>query len=121
MLRGSVLSIVLLLAIGQDTALLCSMWCHSGGAAMVECHVQTQSNGSKAPMVKADDSCGSVMANGALLIREDLRRVSDQSARYAVVVPRFQVPSSSIEARLGSKPGRALPLESRPLIVALRI
>lgn len=111
---------MLLLAIGQDTALLCSMWCHSGGAAMAECHVQTQSN-STAPIVKANDSCGSVMADGAPLIREDLRRVSDRSARYAAVVPRFQVPSVPNDARQGGDVGRASPPESRPLIVALRI
>jgi hypothetical protein len=119
-LRRSVLSIVLLLAIGQDTALLCTVWCHPGGAAMPACHDQIQNSG-KSLSVKEDDSCGRVMVGGALLIREDLRRVPDHDARYAVVVPRFHVPSSPNDARRCSDPGRASPLESRPLIVALRI
>ena len=54
-------------------------------------------------------------------IREDLRRVSDQDARYAIVVPRYQVPASPNETRQGSDPGRASPPESRPLVLALRI
>jgi hypothetical protein len=120
MFRGSVLSLVLLLAVGQDTGLLCRVWCHPGGAAMAECHDRVQS-GSTSPSVTGNDRCGGITGNGVLLIREDLRRVSDQDARYALVVPRFQMPSSSIEARLGSEPSRASPRESRPLIVALRI
>lgn len=120
MLRATVVSIVLLLAIGQETALLCRVWCHPGGAPMAECHEHAQSDGTS-PSVRGDESCGQVMVISGFLAREDMRRASDQGTRYAQVVPRFQVPSSPNEARQGSDPGRASPLESRPLIVALRI
>ena len=110
---------MLLLAIGQDAALLCRVWCHPGGAAMAECHERAQT--STSPSVTGDDSCGRVTVNGAVLIREDLRRVSDQDARYAVVVARYQVPASPNEARHGADPGRASPRQTRTLVLALRI
>jgi len=118
-LRASVVSIVLLLAIGQDTALLCRVWCHPDGGARSECQEQGQT--STSPRVMGDDSCGRVAVDAAVLIREDVRRVSDSDAGYAIVVPGCQVPSSPQEARQGSDPGRAAPLESRPFGLALRV
>ena len=119
MLRGSVLSLVLLLAAGQDPALLCSMWCDPGSAASAECHEQVRTTTS--PRLTGDDSCGRVVANGAILIREDLRRISDHDARYGILVPCYHAPASPHEVRQGSDPGCASSLALRPLVLALRI
>jgi hypothetical protein len=118
MLRASVLTIVLLLAIGQNTALVCSLWCYSEGAvAMAECHDHGHS---ATPGVRETDACELVMASGAPLVREDVRRPSDQDTRYVVLVPRFQVPTA-IDTGHFFDSERALPLHSRPLVLALRI
>ena len=72
--------------------------------------------------VTGSDNCGAVALSSAVLVREDVRRgVSDQSARHAVVIPRYQVPASPGELRLGFEPGRASPEDSRPLVSILRI
>jgi|SRR5688572_7417913 hypothetical protein len=119
MLRASVLTIVLLLAIGQNTALVCSVWCHSGrAAAMSECHDHGHST---TPSVRGTDGCELVMVSSAPLMREDVRRVSDEGTRYAVLVPRFQVSSTASETHQVLVSECALPLHSRPLVLALRI
>ena len=118
-LRASVFSIVLVLAIGQDTALLCRMWCHPGGAPAAECyeHMDTIVRLS----VAGDDSCGRVDSSGPILVREDPAGISDRVARCASLVPRHLVPAAPCEMNRRPDTGRALPLESRPLVLALRV
>jgi hypothetical protein len=118
-LRASVFSIVVLLAVGQNTAVLCGLWCQPGGAAMAHCHEQAGS--STSPTLRGDDRCGGMVAAAATLIREDLRRVSDHGARYSVVVPRYLVPALPSEALGAAALRRASPLDSQPLFLALRI
>jgi hypothetical protein len=117
--RATVLSIVLMVGMGQDAVLLCKVWCDSAEAARTDCH---QQNASASPSVKESDNCGPVALSSAVLVREDGRRgMSDQGARHAVVRARYQVPASPTELRLASVSGRASPIESRPLVCALRI
>ena len=119
MFRATVLSIVLMVGMGQDTMLLCKVWCDPAEAARTGCH---QKDASTSPSVTGSDNCGPVALSSAVLVREDVRRgMSDQGARHAVVIPRYQGPASPTELRLGSDPGRASPVESRPLVCALRI
>jgi hypothetical protein len=118
-LRASVFSIVLVLAIGQDTSLLCRVWCHPGGAATAEC--QEQMGYVANPSVTGDDSCGPVVAGDPIFVREDLRGGSDQAARSTLAVPRYRVPAALCEMHHGTEAGRLSPLESRPLVLALRI
>ena len=119
MFRATVLSIVLMLGMSPETVLLCKVWCVPAEAARTGCHRQ---DASTSPRVTGSDNCGPVAFSSAVLVREDVRRgMSDQSARHAVVIPRYQVTASLRELRLGSDPGRASLVESRPLICALRI
>ena len=108
-----------MVGMGQDTVLLCKVWCDPAEAARTGCH---QQDASTSPSVTGSDNCERVALNSAVLVREDVRRgMSDQSARHAVVILRYQLPASSRELRLGSDPGQASLVESRPLVCALRI
>src|SRR5262249_50860466 len=100
MVRVSVFSIVLVLAIGQDTALLCRAWCHPSRAATAEC--QEQSGVSTSASVTADENCERLPVSGPMLIRNDVRRISDQQGRYAVVVRRHLMPAATSEQGLGT-------------------
>ena len=116
--QAAVLSIVLMVGVGQDAAILCKAWCDPAQAARTGCH---QRDANASPSVTGSDNCGSAAQNSAVLVREDIRRVSDQSARHAVVMPRSQVSPSLRVLRPGSDPGRASPIDPRPLVPALRI
>jgi len=117
--QASVFSIVLLLAIGQNTALLCKAWCHPGNAAMAEC--AGQANSGTTLIVTRDNSCGRMAVSVTTLIREDLRRVSDQDARYVVVVSGYQAPISPGEVCHAFHPDRASPVEAGSSVLPLRI
>jgi hypothetical protein len=119
MLRASVVPLVLLLAIGQDTALLCRAWCQPDRPAMAECEGRAHTGASSS--VTGDDGCVRVNVSGAMLPGENVRRGSDQDTRYAIVVPPFQVPASPVGVRHGGHPDRASAPESQRLIPALRI
>lgn len=119
MLRASVVPLVLLLAIGQDTALLCRAWCQPDRPAMAGC--QGRGHTGTSSSVMGDDSCVRVNVSGAMLPGENVRRASDQDARCAVVVPTYQVPAAPGEGRHRDNPAGASPPESHPLILALRI
>jgi hypothetical protein len=113
--RAALLSIVLLLAVGQNVALLCITWCDAHTAAATECHYE---NSSTTPSVTGDEHCDNATAAAAVL-REDVRRgVSSWEANQASVV-RFDLALLTIDA-----PGqvrRARWLEKPPLSTALRI
>ena len=117
--RATILLIVLMVGLGQDTLLLCKVWCDPAEAARAGCH---QKDASTFPNVTGSDNCGPEALRSAILAREDVRRgMSDESARHAVVIPRHQLSVSLTGWRPGSDPGRASPVESRPLVFALRI
>jgi len=116
--RIAVLSIVLMMGVRQDAALLCKVWCDPAEIARTACHHE---DAGTSPSVTGDDTCGPVTLSRAILVRDDGQRgMTDQGARHAVVI-RCQVPASPTGLRLGSDGGRASPVESRPLVCALRI
>jgi hypothetical protein len=117
-IRTSVLSIVLVLTIGPDAALLCKAWCHPGVAAIAECHEQSQTS---TPNAMGDDSCSRVAVNATILIKEDPRGVSDPDSWYSLVVPCYHAPAAHREVHYGTNSGRSSPHDSRPLTLALRI
>jgi len=107
-----------MMSVGQDAVLLCKVWCDPAEAARTGCYHQ---GANTSPSVTGSDNCGSVALSSAALVREDVQRSADESARHAVVVPRYQMSSLASEARLSFDPGRASPAESRPLLLALRL
>ena len=117
--RAAVLSIVLTLAVGQNGALLCKIWCEPHEAATNACHHE---NASTSPRMARNDTCGSVVLNAAPFVREVVRRgVSAADARHAVVVACDRHAAPATGTRFGDESGQPLPLEARPLVIALRI
>jgi hypothetical protein len=119
MCRAAVISIVLLLANAADTALLCRLWCHPGGAARPAC--QEQSHSGATAVVTSGDRCGSTVVGGPMLAKENLRLTSDEDIRVAVVLPGEGRPAVSSLSLRRTDSGRAGPHEPRPLVVALRL
>ena len=118
MFRVALLSIVFLLAVGQNDALLCRTWCDPGVTAAIECH---HKNSSTTPSV-AYKHCDSVgMAATAVLRGDERREVSFQNAHQSVPVLRHQLAHSTVGPRPGYQAGRDSSLEKRPLSTALRI
>ena len=107
---------VLMLAAGQSVSLLCDAWCHDGPPAACPHDGSTAST-----RVSSDDSCSSAGAGTAVFVREDARRNAAPDPQQALVVPRFLFAFSPPGRHPGFERGRQLPLEARPLIVALRI
>jgi hypothetical protein len=115
--RAALFSIVLTLAVGQNASLLCKVWCHDTTSAGCPHHDSTTS-----PSMSADDSCSTPVVAAVAFVREDARRtIAAPDGQNALVVPRFRLFFSPTELRPGSGSGRRLPLEERPLVIALRI
>ena len=118
MFRAALLSIVLTLAAGQDAALTCGVWCHSGGGSAGACEHQTETTSRG---IFANDDC-TVSGNAIVFVREDARRsTSAPTVQSGALVPQFAfTPPASGSLSGYEAAGRQL-LESRPLVLALRI
>jgi hypothetical protein len=115
--RAALFSIVLALAAGQNASLLCQVWCHDAMSAGCPHQDSTTS-----PSVSAGDSCSSAVVGAVAFVREDARRTAAApDAQNALVVPRLRLAPSTTDLRPGFESGRRLPLEERPLVIALRI
>lgn len=115
--RAALFSIVLTLAVGQNAALLCEVWCQDATSAGCPHRGSTTS-----PSVSADDSCSRVVVEAVGFVREDARRTAAApDAQNALALPRFRLVPSPTNLRSGFEAGRRLLLEERPLILALRI
>ena len=116
--RAAVLSIVLTLAVGPNASLLCAVWCHPD-AATGSCEHRDQTI---IPSVNAKDGCPDIAPGASALVREEVRRgVSASDSQYAAVVAPSQFVPPPTPPEFGREPGQHLPLEARPLILALRI
>lgn len=72
--------------------------------------------------MRAEDRCDDAVLGVAAFVREDIwRSVSVLGADHAMPVPRYQVPSSTIDARFGHEPGREWAFEERSLPTILRV
>ena len=117
-LRILVLSIVLALAVGQNASLLCAIWCHPAAGPIGPCEHQGPST---SPSVAGNHGCPVVAGPATAFVREDVRREGlAADAMYAVAVPpfRFAPPPQSAFA---CKPDHGPALDTRPLVLALRI
>jgi hypothetical protein len=115
--RAALFSIVLTLAVGQNASLLCKVWCHD--ATSVGC---PHRDSTTSPSVSAHDNCRSDVGGAVAFVREDAQRTAAApDAQNALVVPRFRLAPSPTDLRPSFESGRRLPLEERPLVIALRI
>ena len=116
--RAALLSIVLTLAAGPDAALLCGIWCHSGGGMAGACEHHTETT---SPAIIANDDC-TVSGSAIVFVREDARRsTSAPTVQGGDLVPQSALtpPASGRHSRYEA--ASRGPLESRPLMLALRI
>jgi hypothetical protein len=116
--RAAILSIVLTLGAGPNTALLCKAWCHTGEGTGNVCEYQMQT---ASPMVTTDEDCKEAIVGAMAFVREEGQRISAHDVQSAAVVQRFTFTPSVPQTRSGYHPGSRLLLETRPLVLALRI
>ena len=117
MFRAVLVSVVLTVAIGPNAGLLCTAWCYDD-TSMRCLHHESATSAS----VRADDTCTNVAVEAVAFVREDGRRTAPAyDARNALVVLRFQLVAPLTDPRSGYESERRLPLEERPLVIALRI
>jgi hypothetical protein len=117
-LRAAVFSIVLTLAAGPNTSLLCALWCHPADTAGPCEH----GDRTRTPSITANDSCPDVVGTSTAFVREDGRRgVSAPQAQPLVHLAPFQF-GPPLSHRLSARgSGQPPPLEARPLVLALRV
>ena len=117
--RAALVSIVLTLTLGQNAALLCSVWCHPQQSANSACEHQPAAS---SPGVTANEGCIRVDAGATPFVREDgPRTVSASDAHQGIAAARFQsMPPPSLSAR-GPERTQATPQAARPLVLPLRI
>ena len=122
--RAVLLSIVVTLAVGQNSVLLlCNTGCDAHAAPASAPHHEHSSNHSFTSLaVAGNECCDDMRVSAAAFVREDVRRnVSSPDAGYAIPVPSYQVVHPTIATRPGQEPGREWSLEKRALSSALRI
>ena len=116
--RAALLSIVLTMAAGQNVALVCGVWCHSGEGMAGACENQTEAT---APSIVANDECV-VNGNPVVFVREDGRRSGSLPEVAGALAPaRFAFTPPAAGALSTYEPNSRLLLERRPLVLALRI
>jgi hypothetical protein len=120
--RAVAFSVVMILAIGPNAALLCTARCHPQAAATSACHHEKPSAASSVMGVHPCDDCNSASLSAVQFLREDVQRsVSALDADHAILVRRYQLARSTSAADPGQETGRTWWLEKRPLPTALRI
>ena len=115
MFRATLLIVVVMLAVGQDVALLCSS-CHQSNASAASCQHQ---DSVQSPRVTGNDDCDAVPVAIAVIRDNDWRDPAPE-ARNALVVPRFRFVPSATDLPFRDKFRHRLPLNSPPL-TALRL
>ena len=119
MFGAAVVSIVLTLAVGQNAALLCSVWCHPPEAAI---GVREHQHQATTPGITRNDSCARLVAEATAFVREDVRRgVSAPDVQHGVVVPWFEFAPPPAHPTFGSRLGQETAHQGSPRILALRI
>ena len=118
--RAAVFSIVLTLAIGQNAALLCNVWCQPHEARRLDVGIKSQRHPRR---VNGKDNCSGVTFGAIAFVREDTRGTTSapdcaERARCSAVPIRLR---RQPDSRLGDESGHQPPLEARPLAIALRI
>lgn len=119
MFRAAVLSIVLTLAIGPNTTLLCSIWCHPEGATTSSCQ---HPEATTSPQVTGEDGCRTAPAIEAAFVREEAKRGSiTPIVEQAVTIGPFRLVPPSAHIGGAYEVIAALAAAAPPLLIALRI
>lgn len=119
MFRAAIVSIVLTLIVGPNTALLCSVWCHPEEATTSTCQHQ---NATTSPRVTGQARCGAPPANATAFVRQEARRGSPTNdAQYVFVVGALRFAFLLTDASQADGASRSLSAEGPPRLIALRI
>jgi hypothetical protein len=118
MFRTTVLSIVLLFAVGPSTSVFCKAWCDPDAAAASGCH--HQGTGSTT-VVSNNMSCQEPALTATALQSATRRGSSSERAGAAVPIAFFQTATATSYVRPGSSPGLGWFDQQRPLSTPLRI
>src|SRR5690349_1802032 len=104
--RAALFSIVLTLAAGQDAALFCGGWCHSGETTAGACELFTAMTA--AADIVANDRCP-ITGNTIVFVRDDAgRTISTPDSNGAVPVPVFAVTRPDSAVSISEPSGRLL-------------
>jgi hypothetical protein len=86
--RPTILTVVMLFAVGPSASLFCKAGCDPRTAAEIGCH--HEDNGGAA-RVRSDDSCDDSVQRLAGLVKEDLRRAPAPNTGAVALTARFQI------------------------------
>jgi len=113
--RISVVSVVLMLAVGQNAVLLCGGWCFPRQAASA-CQHQDPVTSAR---LSADDDCGETLGI-AMAVRDDSRRSAPD---LSVSTVQAREPAARAQSRhtRTTFSGRASPFHGALPVIALRI
>jgi hypothetical protein len=116
---AAVLSIVLVLAIGPNAAVLCAVWCHPAETKSAAC----QHEGATAsPLVSGEDRCRTVRPAATTFVREEAkRRSASDGTVHSVPVPPFRFAPPPTDTHLANNASTSLAVGSSPRLIALRI
>ena len=118
-LRATVLSIVVTLGLGPNTAVLCTVWCHPAHSRTFSCPHQ---NAVTSPRATGEDSCPAVSALTTAFVRDETRQGSGTAGitllGHVTRVPFVSLPS---DTRLINDASTSLALSSLPVLPALRL
>ena len=119
MLRAFILSIVLILAIGPDAAMVCQALCAPQADETSPCgHEET----SPLQIAAGDECCDDLVAGTASSQLPSMRRdTSVPNGDVAIPVPGGALVRSETTGRLGYEPGRRPSPAHQPLLTILRI
>lgn len=116
--RVTALSIVLTLAVGPNTALLCKQWCDPQAAATV-CHLDGPA---ASESIGGEADCDTVVLGPAAILQENAKpEASSSEWEHAIPVLRYHPIPPTADAGPHREPGRKGPFDARPLPTALRI
>ncbi len=119
MFRIAMTAVLLILAIGESSRLVCRVWCGSDVGITASCpHPQASSAGT----ISVGATCSPLDGEAAVFVREDgWRGPSALDPVPVLAVAAFQLPPpAAVHARLILTAATALPGATRP-IIALRI
>lgn len=116
--RSAILSLILTLALGPTSALLCHAWCDSHQATASECHHKAPATH---PTAAGQDTCNTAVLSAAFLPENTQDGAFSPYDGHPVPVLQYQLTSPTTQAHPGDDTTRAWSCDGRPLSIALRL